>query len=310
MSHVRRQKTEDGRQKTENGFFHFFFFVWSVLIFAGCGPQAQKPMLVCPGAESTEVALSIQKQHFESAVEFGANGMCLLSYYDEQNKRRSENFPVKLWAGPPMRLYLQGDLAFDPKGLVLGSNEREFWLSMRPKEISSYIWGRWSESQFTNQDNMIINPTLLLESLGMPRFDASENWSLSNSGAFDILTKNQAGGIVKKVYVYNCDRLARKIEYLDTDGRVLVVAELDRYKPLVVSPSKPVSPTFWIPSVINIVRHRQDDKSDSVRITLGSIKPMQLTEKQRNSLFSRPEPIGFQHIYKLDENCDMIKQPQ
>ena len=227
---------------------------------------------------------------------FRANGKCLLSYYDEQDKRKSENFPIKLWSEPPGRFYLQGDVAFDPKGIVLGSNQREFWLSMKPKEISSYIWGQWSQQSCFEE--LAINPELLLEALGILELDTDGNWSLLNSGVFDILTKHQAGGIVKKVYVYNCDHLVRRIEYFDADGKVLVVTELDGYKT--------VSQDFWVPSVINIVRHRQDGRSDSVSITLSSIKPVQLTEKQRSRLFYRPEPDGFKHIYKLDENCDFI----
>jgi hypothetical protein len=182
---------------------------------------------------------------------------------------------------------------------VIGSNEREFWLSMRPKEISSYIWGQWSQQICFR--HLVINPTLLLESLGMLWFDTNSDWFLSNSGTFDILTKSRQAGITRKVYIYSCDRLIRKIEYLDTNGKVLVVAELNGYRP--------VSQVFQVPSIIKIVRHRQDGKSDSIGITLSSIKLVHLTKEQQSQLFSRPEPTGFQHIYKLDENCDMIKQP-
>jgi hypothetical protein len=331
MLQVARQKTEGRKQKSEDrsrkSDVRFFCLLSSVLCFlssvsvmlvsAGCAPKVQRPMRVCPGAESAAASLSVQKQHFENAVAFRANGQCLLSYYDEQNKCRSENFPVKLWAAPPAQLYLQGDVAFDPKGIVLGSNQREFWLSMKPKEISSYIWGRWSQQSCFEE--LAINPELLLEALGILQLDTGGNWSLSNSGAFDVLTKYQAAGITKKVYIYSCDHLTRRIEYCDTNGKVLVVTELDGYKLLVVrastelsrtSSSKPVSQDFWVPSVINIVRHRQDGRSDSVSITLRSIKPMQLTEKRRSQLFDRSEPVGFEHIYELDENCSMIEQPQ
>ncbi len=300
MSEVRGQNAEVRRQKSEVGLFCFLFFVSAVLIFAGCGPKMQRPMRVCPGAESAAAALSVQKQRFESAVAFRANGRCFLSYYDEQGKRRSENFPVKLWSEPPGQFYLQGDVAFDPKGIVLGSNQREFWLSMKPKKIRSYVWGQ--RSQQSCFEDLAINPTLLLEALGIIELDTDGNWSLSSSSAFDILTRRQAAGIVKKVYVYNCDRLVRRIEYFGADGEVLVVTVLAKYKA--------VSEAFGVPSVINIVRHRQGGRSDSVSITLNSIKPVSLTEKQQSRLFSRPEPAGFKHIYRLDENCDMIEQPQ
>jgi hypothetical protein len=291
---------EDRRQKTKNRFFCFFLFVWLALILAGCGPKVQMPTRACPGAESAAAALSIQKRHFECAAAFRANGQCLLSYYDEQDKHRGENFPVKLWAAPPAQLYLQGDVAFDPKGIVLGSNEREFWVSMKPKEISSYIWGRWPQRSCFEE--LAINPKLLLEALGILELDTGGNWALSSSGVFDVLTERQAAGITRKVYIYSCDHLVRRIEYCDTNGKILVVTELDGYKP--------VSQDFWVPSIINIVRHRQDGRSDSVSITLSSIKVVQLTQKQRSRLFYRPQPDGFKHIYKLDENCNMIEQPQ
>ena len=300
MSEVRRQKAEDRSQKTEVGLFRLLFSILAILISAGCGPKVQRPMRVCPGAESASAALSIQKRHFEKAVAFRANGRCLLSYYDEQGKRRSENFPVKLWSEPPGQFYLQGDVAFDPKGIVLGSNHREFWLSMKPKKISSYVWGQ--RSQQSCFEELAINPTLLLEALGITELDTDGNWSLSSSSAFDILTERQAAGIVKKVYVYNCDHLVRRIEYFGAEGEVLVVTVLAKYKA--------VSEAFGVPSVINIVRHRQGGRSDSVSIKLNSIKPVSLTEKQRSRLFSRPEPAGFKHIYRLDENCNMIEQPQ
>ena len=297
MSEDRSQKAEVRRQKSEVGLFRLLFSILAILIFAGCAPKVQRPMRVCPSAESAPAALSVQKWRFESAVAFRANGKCLLSYYDEKDKRKSENFPIKLWSEPPGRFYLQGDVAFDSKGIVLGSNQREFWVSIKPKEISSYIWGQWSQQSCFEE--LAINPTLLSEALGIIELDTEGDWSFSNDGAFDILTEQQTAGITKKVYIYGCDHSVRRIEYCDANGKVLVVTELDGYKT--------VSQDFWVPSVINIVRHRQDGRSDSVSITLSSIKPVQLTEKQRSRLFYRPQPDGFKHIYKLDENCDFIR---
>jgi hypothetical protein len=273
------------------------FIVAAILLFAGCAPKVQRPMRVCPSAESAAAAISVQKWRLESAIPFRANGKCLLSYYDEQDKHKRENFHIKLWGEPPERFYLQGDVAFDPKGIVLGSNQREFWVSMKPKEISSYVWGQWSQRSCFKE--LAINPTLLSEALGIMELDTEEAWSFSNDGAFDILTEQQTAGITKKVYIYGCDHLVRRIEYCDASRKVLVVTVLGKYKP--------VSKDFWVPSVINIVRHKQDDRSDSMIIKLSSIKPVELTEKQRSRLFFRPEPEGFKHIYKLDENCDFIR---
>ena len=66
---------------------------------------------------------------------------------------------------PPVEIYMQGDVAFDPKGIVLGSNEEEFWLAVRLKEVSGYWWGRWSEE--SRPEKLMISPRLVLEALGV-----------------------------------------------------------------------------------------------------------------------------------------------
>ena len=108
----------------------FAGFVAAILIFSGCAAQIQKPVRVCPGKESIAESLSSLRLRLENAVPLKANGQCLLQYYAEDRKPKKENFPVKLWVNPPVEIYMQGDVAFDPKGIVLGSNEDEFWLAV------------------------------------------------------------------------------------------------------------------------------------------------------------------------------------
>jgi len=126
----------------------FLHFVTAIILHAvilgGCAPQIQKPVRLCPGAESAIDSLSLLRLRSENTVPLKANGQCLLQYYDEDKKYKEENFPVKLWVNPPAEIYMQGDVAFDAKGVVLGSNEDEFWLSMKPK-ASTYVWGQWSD---------------------------------------------------------------------------------------------------------------------------------------------------------------------
>jgi len=245
--------------------------------------------------------LSVLRSRSENATPLKANGQCRLQYHiEDDNKPKKENFPVKLWVNPPAEIYLQGDIAFDAKGIVLGSNEDEFWLSMKPKEISSYWWGKWSQK--SSLGKLTINPKLLLEALGIATVGSEENWSLSNEGPFDVLTKRNEQTGIQKIYISNCDYLIRKIEYFD-EGQVVVVTELDKYKE--------VSKDFFAPSVIKIVNQTGDgDKdSDSITLNLKSIKPANFSERQRKVLFARPQPRGFEHIYKIVDG-NMIEQPQ
>ena len=279
----------------------FYTFLWlNVFGFAGCAAEMKKPTHLCPGKKSAAESLALLEQRAENIVPLKATGQCLLQYYDEDKKLKKENFPVKLWANPPSEIYLQGDLAFDPKGIVLGSNEDEFWLAMKPKEISGYWWGRWSAGHYL--DNMMIGPQILLEALGIVRVGPQENWLLLNEGGFDVLVKRQGTAENKRIDIYNCDYLIRRIEYFDA-GQPAAVAELAEYKEVIKG--------FFVPSVIKIVNLSEDNGEDlvSISLNLGSIKPASFTEKQRKRLFTRPEPKGFKHIYKIFES-DMIEQSQ
>jgi hypothetical protein len=270
-----------------------FYFAAAILIFSGCAPQQRKPMPVCPGKESVAEAISVLMSRAQNMVPLKANGQCLLEYYVE-GKKHKENFPVKLWVNPPAEVYLQGDIAFNPRGLVLGSNEREFWLSIRPEEISSYWWGLWSEGGYN--EKLVISPKIMLEALGTAAADSNEpdekNWSLSKENGFDVLTNRSDGGqVIKKLYISNCDYLVRRIEYFYTSGETMVTAELEEYKEVLKG--------IFVPAAVKITTRAGVNRGDSVKIALDSVKKAEFPEKLRNRIFTRPDPQGFKHIYKV-----------
>lgn len=283
----------------------FFHFAATILILSGCAPKIRKPMQVCPGKESAAEAISILRARSQNTAPLRANGQCLLEYYVE-GKKHKENFPVKLWLNPPAQIYLQGNVAFNARGVVMGSNEREFWLSIRPKEISSYWWGRWSKGSRPDE-KLMISPETVLEALGIAAVGGDENnkenWSLFNEGAFDVLTKrDDEGRTIKKIYIYSCDYLVRRIEYFDENSKAVIVTELDKYKQVLKN--------FFVPTIVKITKGSGRAR-DSVRLTLRpkTIKSVNFTEKQLERLYTRPEPRGFKHIYKIVDG-DVIEQPQ
>src|SRR4030042_3023485 len=148
MSEVRSQKSEYRIQKAEDRLFCFLFFVPVMLIVGGCAGQMPKSVRICPGKESVTESLSLLRVQLESAVPLKEDGQCLLQYTEEKGRTKKENFPVKLWVNPPAEIYMQGDVALDPKGIILGSNKEEFWLAVRLKEVSGYWYGRWSGTDY------------------------------------------------------------------------------------------------------------------------------------------------------------------
>jgi hypothetical protein len=266
----------------------------------GCAPELKIPKRICPGKQTVGQSLDVLNARSEKAASLRANGQCRLQYYDG-GKKRKENFPVKVWANPPDKVYLQGDVAFDARGIVLGSNEDEFWLAMKPKEISGYWWGQWSDANCP--DMLMISPKLLLEGLGIMAIDSDQgNWSLSNKDGFDVLTTHSSQGVIqKRIYVDCCDYLVEKIEYFDASGEAVAVMEMDKYKEAIEG--------FFVPAGIKITTYGGQAVEDSVEVkfSLRSIKPASFTDKQRGRLFTRPKPRGFEHIYKIVDG-EMIEQ--
>ncbi len=278
-------------------------FVAAVLsVAAGCAPKMAEPLAVCPGKSSTTGALAALRSHSQNVIPFKANGQCHLKYYVEgERKPHSESLDVKLWVNPPMEIYLQGDKPLIAKAVVLGSNEREFWLAVSPKEISLYCWGLWSEQD--SSEGPAINPKTLLESLGIGEAQTGEGWSLSNKGAFDILTKMERGVITRKIYAYSCDYRVRKIEFFGADGRIVARAEMEDYQE--------VSDGFFVPAVMRITTQGRDRTEDSLSITLnpGSIKPAKITEPLRKNHFNLPPQKGFRNVQKV-VNGKLVPDPQ
>lgn len=259
---------------------------------AGCVPKIAEPLAVCPGKISTADALAVLRSHSQNVIPFKANGQCHLKYYVEGKKKpQSESLDVKLWVNPPAEMYLQGDKPLIAKAVVLGSNEHEFWLAISPKEISLYCWGKWSQQN--SSEGPAINPRTLLESLGIGEAQTTEDWSLSNKGEFDVLTKQEQGVITRKMYVYSCDYRVRKIEFFGADGRVVARAELEDYRE--------VSNGFFIPAVVKITTQGRDRREDSLSITLNpaSIKPAEITGPRRKALFTLPSQQGYKNVRKV-----------
>jgi len=264
----------------------------AIVVLAGCTPQIRQPLEVCPGKASVAEALAALQSNSQNIVPMRANGQCRFEYYVEGKKKpQRENFDVRLWVNPPAEIYLQGDKALVPKAIVLGSNERQFWLSISPKEISTHWWGNWDEQDLS--EGLVINPRTLLESFGIEEVESQRDWSLSNEGPYDIIAKRQEDVVIKKIYVYCCDYRVRKIEFFDRDGQAVADAEMDNYKE--------VSEGFSIPSLITIKTYAQEAAEAPLSITLNlkSIKPATITDLRRKVLFGLTKPRGFKYMYRI-----------
>jgi hypothetical protein len=266
-----------------------------VLVVAGCAGQPQQPAKICPGKKTVDEAIAALNSLRQKQSPLKASGQCLLKY-QYQGKQHKENFPVKLWLNPPDEIYLQGDVAFDATGLVLGANSKEFWLWLKPKEISTYWWGRWSQADSTsspqadNWGGLVLSPEALREAFGFINTSQGD-WSLTH-GRYDILWLHNEDGILsKRVYIETCDYVPAKIEYFDAGGNLVSGAEFTKYRKL--------AEEDYIPMQIRFFTVAGGESGDSAQITLNSAGPTSFNEQQKKRLFNRPTPKGFNHIYQI-----------
>jgi len=277
------------------------YFTWAVLlvITAGCGPERREPKPVFTGEKTIVEALSILRSRSQNSGPMKANGQC--HWLANNNEKISkENFWVKIWLNPPGEVYLQGDVGFNPRGIVLGSNAGEFWLLIKP-EASQYSWGKWAEQD--SSSGLMVVPKSLDEALGIVEVNDDESWLLSHEGEFDVLVKrDDEGGIIKKVYVNRSNYLVRKIEYFGVIGKAVAIAEMDKYTE--------VSEGFYVPTFFRILMPDGDsnEASSTITLNLNSVKSTKYSDRQRSAFFSRPPTKGYEHIYRII-NGRMVEQP-
>ena len=188
----------------------FIAIVAAAVILGGCGRPDREPLKVCQGKGSAAESLFAVRLRSSNVVPVRAMGTCRTQYYVEgKRKPQNESIPVKLWMNPPSEVYLQGDVTFDARALVLGANKDEFWLSIRPKKVSSYWWGSWSQNDYAH--NLMLSPKIVLEAIGITATegdgDDKGDWSLSNEGPFDILTRRSETGLISKRISACCLRI-------------------------------------------------------------------------------------------------------
>ncbi len=277
--------------------------IWLVVLLvalvAGCATTGVPQLPICPGKASAEDALATLGARAAEAVPFRVSGgQCRLTYYvPDDDDPKTHNLPLQLWFQPPSEMYIQGAIAVDPKALVVGCNSKEFWLALRPKEMSAYYWGKWDEA--ANVEGLIVSPQIVLEAFGIIGGHEGQgnvgNWSLSNEGPYDVLTyENSSGQIAKRVYIYTCDYRVRKIEYFDREGKIAATAELDDYEP--------VTPDFLVPTKIHVTAVNPDGRADVAEITLSSLKEKQLSQAARDRYFQRQpdEASAYEHVYRYE----------
>jgi len=263
------------------------------LLLGGCVSGPSK-LEICPGKATAKEALKTLAARAEAAVPLRSNGQAMVTYHvPDKKKAERHNLPLVLLFEPPGDIYIQGAIAVDPKAVIVGANEQQFWMVLSPKEMSAYYIGQWDEVR--DFEGLMMSPRVVLEALGIVAEPNDESntalWTLENKGPYDILTRrDEAGRLVQRVYIYACDYAVQKIEYFDAHGKTIAVAQLGDYESVVEE--------FRVPTKIHVVSTSPDGREDTMEISLRGVKTTKFSDRQRQFLFAPPNSRTFENIYR------------
>lgn len=281
--------------------FRFFLIVLLPVFVSGCGPELipePSDELLCPGKDGPVEGFEALRSSYGVAESFKAYGSCKISYVKDDDVKR-ENLNSKLWFVPPGDLYFYGDTL---GGFVnFGSSDEHFWFRTKPDGF--YVWSDWPSGlvEVVNIKNCIRGrigfcPSDIVETFTGP--DVGRDWLFYGIDGDDVFESPGYWGWVKKVYVERCNYLARRIEYRSPSGRVLTVAEVGDYTKV---------GGMKVPTSV-VIRHYVDgEEKRGIDIDFNNIVSFEPSRKQLDELFDLPDTAGFDELYRLDEDCDLVE---
>ena len=293
------------KNRTDIISFIFAALTVGVLLLGGCQPPLREPLgpdiKLLKGKPDIAAAVAAINAHRQFVKPIRAGGNCLIEWFDDDGKKHKENPAIQLRLVPPDHLYFSGDI-LGGEAIRFGTNVAEFWFRIKPKEVSSYWWGKRAIARACGGQGQL-GPESLLEALGVVEVD--ETWTLSSRPGYDILTlTDYAETPIKRIEVDWRDYLVRKIEHFDASGEISVVVNMSEYNDGTGELAGIVVPTRIIIAYLNM-----PNGGLMTDITLRDLKPFRPSEAQmKGKLFKRPPEKGFKNIYELDKDCKFTKQ--
>lgn len=249
-------------------------FLFFILFTGGCA--VQKPS--CPPFATAAEATAALKGYSSSLKPLRATGVCNMNYMDEDGKKVSQSFPVRIWFVNTGKFCLYGDVAFDPKGMSFALDGNNYWVYA--KLFGAYVTGRLNEES----SNYFSSPAVFLDFLEPAGADCDNLYmSESEKGDNVLVCRDGKNCRTKKIFIDRCGHFAKKIEYLNCSGSPVVAVELDEYKETNGKGS------LVFPRKLTYKYFRGQENVDRRQIKLDSVKLWQPNPAQIKALFTPPD---------------------
>ena len=261
----------------------FLFFIVSLVFLAGCAEQKQS----CPPIATMAEATAVLQEYSAGLKPLKATGSCSMNYTDEEGKKISQSFPIRIWFENTRKFCLYGDVMFDPKGMSFALDGDEYWVYAKPFGV--YTTSRIGEGN----ENYFASPAVFLDFLEPASADCNSLYMTQADKEYNILVcRDNQRCITKKIFIDRCKRLVKKMEYLNCSGNPVVAIELDEYKNITGREN------FVFPRKLTYKYFRGQNCIDQRRIKLDSVKLWQPQPGQVKALFTPPDVNSFQKEVK------------
>ena len=179
--------------------------------------------------------------------------------------------------------------------LVVGSNEKEFWMYIKPDKRG--WWGKYEHQGKDCSKQMMIDPQVFLEFLGLrhlpirpiyPAYKVAEDYYTIEY----IDYQNDGYQIKREIIIDRCDNLPREINTYSRDGQRTMHSRLSSYKKLGKA---------WVPGEIRIATAIRDFR---FRLKLWGFKAIKKDDRKLSRILQRPKRIpGIDDYQQIDKDC-------
>jgi hypothetical protein len=283
--------------------FNFQFSIFNLaglacFLFIGCAvPRYEEPQL-CPNKGTAAEVIAAMRDKQAAALSLVGTADCMLEFPGSDGKLKKESFGGKLFFVDPESLLIAGE-KFGP--IRIGVNPGEFWMYLKPAVDTAWYGLRkdtlkCGEKSGFNPASMVY----LTEAFG--RIELNAEWKFTADPGYDVLETATDGGI-KRVFVNCCTSRIERIEYCELSGNLVTLAasaDLADYQA--------IDGVGEIPTTIQL-RHFRFGQSDMMfQLKLSGVKKFVPTPIQQEKLFVRPEAKGYEKVYRLNEQCDFVRE--
>lgn len=273
-------------------------FATAGLFFAGCSMSAGQVEAILEGKEFCEC-----KEEFDLpeivhiADSFYIRGDGQIEIPDEDI---NESYGIKMFYQPPSFVYIQGDHLLMGKAILAGGNTDKFWFWIRHNEVDAYWYGRWDFGCMTGSANLPINPSIILEAMGLLYCGQDYQRYGCTCNAY-VFNRFLPDGSEKRIWFDCCDEKLRKIEVFDKTGQLILLCKVKSYRT--------ISNGYEMPTLLEIQLYSETKIAGKAKIKfdIDTFKVRQYSEKFHESFFTRPEPKGAKHVYKMLADGRFIK---